>query len=123
MFLAWQLMTPTLGGTIDPTFLAEYDATVQAALSVSTKPYVIIDLVCMYIAVSLQTHSLGTAFQHNYARWNGGIIGQGGPTNAQFASIWSQLATKYAGTQRIIASLNIWHSDAVTDILTLSLAS
>lgn len=38
-------MTPTLGGTINATFLAEYDATVQAALSVSTRPYVIIDLV------------------------------------------------------------------------------
>ncbi|KZP31158.1 glycoside hydrolase family 5 protein [Athelia psychrophila] len=80
---AWQLMTPTLGGTINATFLAIYDKTVQAALSASTKPYVILDL-------------------HNYARWNGAIIGQGGPTNAQFASIWSQLATKYASTPKII---------------------
>ncbi|KIJ68221.1 glycoside hydrolase family 5 protein [Hydnomerulius pinastri MD-312] len=80
---AWQLMTPTLGGSINQTFFAEYDATVQAALSASTKPYVIIDL-------------------HNYARWNGAIIGQGGPTDAQFTSIWSQLAAKYASNSKII---------------------
>lgn len=39
---------------------------------------------------------------HNYARWDGTIIGQGGPTNAQFASLWSQLATKYASDSRIV---------------------
>ncbi|THH19988.1 hypothetical protein EW146_g1281 [Bondarzewia mesenterica] len=80
---AWQLMTPTVGGTISTSFFARYDATVQAALSASTSPYVIIDL-------------------HNYARWNGSIIGQGGPTNDEFASIWSQLAAKYADEPRII---------------------
>lgn len=78
-------MTPTLGGTIDATFFATYDATVQAALSVSTAPYVIIDL-------------------HNYARWNGGIIGQGGPTNNEFTGIWSQIAKKYASNDKIIVS-------------------
>lgn len=80
---AWQLMTPALGGMISSSFFARYDATVQAALSASTSPYVIIDL-------------------HNYARWNGEIIGQGGPTNDQFASIWSQLAAKYANEPHII---------------------
>ncbi|ETW86909.1 glycoside hydrolase family 5 2 [Heterobasidion irregulare TC 32-1] len=81
--IPWQLMTPTLGGTISSSFFARYDATVQAALSASTSPYVIVDL-------------------HNYARWNGEIIGQGGPTNDQFASIWSQLAAKYANEPHII---------------------
>lgn len=40
---------------------------------------------------------------HNYARWDGLIIGQspGGPTNAQFANVWSQLATAYANESRI----------------------
>jgi endoglucanase len=38
----------------------------------------------------------------DYARWNGGIIGQGGPTNAQYASIWSQLAKHYASNPKII---------------------
>jgi len=74
-------MTPTLGGSIDPTFFSTYDTTVQAALA--TGAYVIVDL-------------------HNYARWNGEVIGQGGPTNAQFASIWSQLAAKFASTEKII---------------------
>ncbi|KAE9390576.1 cellulase-domain-containing protein [Gymnopus androsaceus JB14] len=83
---AWQLMTPTLGGTIDSTFFAEYDATVQAALASGDDVYVIVDL-------------------HNYARWNGGIIGQGGPTNDEFANIWSQLATEYADNDRIILGL------------------
>ena len=45
--LAWQLMTPALGGMISSSFFARYDATVQAALSASTSPYVIIDLVCV----------------------------------------------------------------------------
>ena len=38
---------------------------------------------------------------HNYARWNKGIIGQGGPTNAQFVSLWTQLATKYKAEARV----------------------
>ncbi|KAI0347834.1 endoglucanase [Trametopsis cervina] len=80
---AWQLMTPTLGGSIDNSFFSTYDATVQAALNSGPKVYVIIDL-------------------HNYARWNGQVIAQGGPTNAQYASIWTQLAQKYGKQQRII---------------------
>ncbi|EMD41942.1 glycoside hydrolase family 5 protein [Gelatoporia subvermispora B] len=80
---AWQLMTPTLGGTIDSSFFSTYDTTVQAALNSGPNVYVIVDL-------------------HNYARWNGEIIGQGGPTNAQFASIWTQIAAEYGSNERII---------------------
>ncbi|KAI8990490.1 glycoside hydrolase superfamily [Trametes punicea] len=80
---AWQLMTPTVGGPINETFFATYDKTVQAALSSRPDTFVIVDL-------------------HNYARWNGEIIGQGGPTNEQFASIWTQLAHKYGLNERII---------------------
>ncbi|KAG6860244.1 Manganese dependent endoglucanase Eg5A [Termitomyces sp. Mi166 len=83
---AWQLMTPTVGGTIDSSFFSRYDATVQAALNSATQPYVILDL-------------------HNYARWNGAIISQGGPTDAQFSSLWSQLATKYKNNPKIIFGL------------------
>jgi len=39
---------------------------------------------------------------HNYARWDGGIIGQGGPTNAQFVSLWTQLAAYYATNSKVI---------------------
>ncbi|KAI0639633.1 glycoside hydrolase superfamily [Trametes polyzona] len=80
---AWQLMTPTVGGPINETFFSIYDRTVQAALSSGPNVHVIVDL-------------------HNYARWNGGIIAQGGPTNDQFASIWTQLAAKYGSNERII---------------------
>jgi endoglucanase len=48
---AWQLMTPTLGGTVSSSFLAKYDATVNAALSASTAPYVIIDLHSSFLSI------------------------------------------------------------------------
>ncbi|TCD59883.1 Manganese dependent endoglucanase Eg5A [Steccherinum ochraceum] len=80
---AWQLMTPQLGGSIDQSFLSRYDATVQSALNSGPNVFVIVDV-------------------HNYARWNNGIIAQGGPTNAQFISLWTQLAAKYGNSQRVI---------------------
>ena len=45
----------------------------------------------------LSTGAYCTIDIHNFARFNGQIIGQssGGPTDAQFADLWSQLATKY----------------------------
>ena len=39
---------------------------------------------------------------HNFARWNGGIIGQGGPTDEQFVAVWTQLATKYAANPKVV---------------------
>ncbi|KAI1789786.1 glycoside hydrolase superfamily [Ganoderma leucocontextum] len=81
---AWQLMTPEVGGPINETWFSTfYDTTVQSALSSSPNTHVIVDL-------------------HNYARWNGQIIAQGGPTNDQFASVWTQLAQKYGSNERII---------------------
>ncbi|EMC92290.1 glycoside hydrolase family 5 protein [Baudoinia panamericana UAMH 10762] len=80
--VGWQyLVNNNLGGTLDATNFANYDALVQGCLS-SGAALCIIDV-------------------HNYARWNGAIIGQGGPTNAQFVSLWSQLATKYATNSKI----------------------
>lgn len=38
---------------------------------------------------------------HNFARYNG-IIGQGGPSDQVFAALWAQIATHYAGEDRII---------------------
>lgn len=79
--VAWQyLVNNNLGGTIDSSSLSEYDQLVQGCLA--TGAYCIIDI-------------------HNYARWNGQVIGQGGPTNAQFTSLWSQLATHYASQSKI----------------------
>ncbi len=80
--VGWQyLVGNNLGGPLDQTNFTKYDMLVQACLN--TGAHCIIDI-------------------HNYARWNGAIIGQGGPTNAQFASLWSQLAAKYAGTANVI---------------------
>ncbi|KAL7783247.1 glycoside hydrolase family 5 protein [Trichoderma ceciliae] len=78
---SWQyLVNNTLGGTLNANNAAVYDQLVQGCLA--TGSYCIIDI-------------------HNYARWNGQIIGQGGPTNAQFVSLWTQLATKYASESKI----------------------
>lgn len=80
--VAWQYLTnDVLGATLDTTNLAAYDALVQDCISAGAE-LCIIDI-------------------HNYARWNGAIIGQGGPTNAQFTSLWSQLATKYATQTKV----------------------
>jgi endoglucanase len=81
--VGWQyLVNDKLGGTLDSGTLAKYDQLVQACLA--TGASCIIDI-------------------HNYARWNGQIIGQGsGPTNDQFVNLWTQLATKYKNTDNII---------------------
>ncbi|KAK4550439.1 hypothetical protein LTR36_000017 [Oleoguttula mirabilis] len=80
--VSWQyLVNNVLGGTLDTTAIAAYDTLVQGCLSAGAA-MCIIDI-------------------HNYARWNGAIIGQGGPTNAQFASLWSQIATKYASNSKV----------------------
>ncbi|KAH8811858.1 glycoside hydrolase family 5 protein [Xylogone sp. PMI_703] len=80
--VAWQyLVNNQLGGTLNSQNLANYDQLVQGCLA--TGAHCIIDI-------------------HNYARWNGQVIGQGGPTNDQFASLWSQLAKKYASTSNVI---------------------
>ncbi|KAJ3734567.1 endoglucanase [Lentinula guzmanii] len=80
--VGWQFLTNgVLGGDLDAANLAEYDALVQTCLA--TGASCIIDI-------------------HNYARWNGLIIGQGGPTNDQFAALWTSIATKYADEENII---------------------
>ena len=80
--VSWQfLVNNVLGGTLDATNFASYDSLVQGCLNAGAA-FCLIDI-------------------HNYARWNGAIIGQGGPTNAQFSSLWSQLATKYKGNTKV----------------------
>ena len=49
-------------------FFTQFDNLVKASLSAGA--YVMIDL-------------------HNYARWNGGIVGQGGPTDANVNTLWT----------------------------------
>jgi len=79
--VGWQFLTNNVIGPVNQTNLAEYDVLVQTCLA--TGAYCIIDI-------------------HNYARWNGEIIGQGGPTNEQFAQTWSEVATKYKDTAKVI---------------------
>jgi endoglucanase len=79
--VGWQYLANNNLGTVDSTKLGNYDQLVQACLS--TGASCIVDI-------------------HNYARWNGQIVGQGGPTNDQFAATWSQIATKYKDESKII---------------------
>ncbi|KDR72633.1 hypothetical protein GALMADRAFT_158823 [Galerina marginata CBS 339.88] len=80
--VGWQFLTnDAMTGTINQTNLAKYDDLVQVCLA--TGASCIIDV-------------------HNYARFNGMIIGQGGPSNDIFAALWSGIATKYASTPNVI---------------------
>ena len=83
--VGWQfLVNDNVGGPLDPTNIGKYDALVQACLS--TGACCILDI-------------------HSLARWNGQIIGQDGPSDGQFANLWSQLATKYArgSAEKVVA--------------------
>ena len=51
-------------------------------------------------------HTSLTYQLHNYARWQGQIIGQGGPSNEIFANIWGEIARKYANEDRIAFGLS-----------------
>lgn len=77
----WQFLVSSPGGTLISNNFARYDTVMQACLSSGAA--CILDI-------------------HNYARWNGAIVGQGGPTNDQLANLWSQLATKYASKSQVI---------------------
>ncbi|KAJ7098283.1 carbohydrate-binding module family 1 protein/Glycoside hydrolase family 5 protein [Mycena epipterygia] len=85
--VGWQFLTnDVLGAPIDPDNMVKYDALVQACLA--TGAFCIIDI-------------------HNYARWNFGIIGQGGPTNAQFAATWGEIAA-IMNEPHDIPDINLW---------------
>ena len=83
--VGWQfLVNNQLGGPLNTKNFEQYDDLVTACLTTGSR--CLIDI-------------------HNYARWNGGIIGQGGPTNKQFSSLWSQLATKYASEPNVVMGI------------------
>ncbi|KAL1849944.1 hypothetical protein Daus18300_013078 [Diaporthe australafricana] len=71
----------TSDGQLNQTNVAQYNELVRGCLA--TGSYCIIDI-------------------HNYARFEGQVIGQGGPTNEQFANLWSQIANMYKNESRII---------------------
>ena len=84
--VAWQyLVSWRLGDTLDRRNVAVFDRQVQACLA--TGAHCIVDV-------------------HNYGRWNGQVIGApGGPSHAQFADLWWQLAAKYQGQDRVVFGL------------------
>ncbi|THW56644.1 cellulase-domain-containing protein [Aureobasidium pullulans] len=96
--VAWQyLVNAKLGGELDSINFAKYDKLVQSCLQVAE--------LCI---ISI----------HNYGRWNGSVIGQssGVVTNADFNSLWSQLATKYANEPKVAFGLmNEPHKLCITD--------
>ena len=58
---------------------------------------------------------------HNYARWNGKIIGQGGPSDDDFASLWGQLAQKYAKEDNVVFGImNEPHDCKYTNFLLMA---
>lgn len=65
-------------GALDATNSNKYDELVKACLA--TGAHCIIDV-------------------HNYARFENKIIGQGGPTDEEFANLWGQIALKVGCTQ------------------------
>lgn len=66
----WQYaVADNLGGPLDPTFMSTYDGMVQACLA--TGASCILDV-------------------HNYARWNGQIVGQSSVSNDALVSLWTQ---------------------------------
>ncbi|KAK5195584.1 hypothetical protein LTR99_002110 [Exophiala xenobiotica] len=89
--VSWQYLVNQFDGgslganKLDSSNFATYDQLVQGCLN-SGASLCIIDL-------------------HNYARFNGYIIGQDGPSAAEFASLWSQIATKYASESRVAFGL------------------
>ncbi|KAF9564541.1 cellulase-domain-containing protein [Agrocybe pediades] len=80
--VSWQFLT---GGVqtakLNQTRFTEYDNLVQACLN--TGAHCVIDV-------------------HNYARFNGKIIGQGGPTNGLFSQLWTNIASKYSSESNIL---------------------
>lgn len=83
--VAWQfLVRNKAGGPLDPKNTGLYDDLVQACIR--TGAFCIIDI-------------------HNYGRYDGKIVGQGGPSDEQFASLWWQLGSKYRKQDHVIMGL------------------
>lgn len=80
--VGWQYLTrDQMTGVLDETQFANYNMLVSDCLS--TGAYCVIDI-------------------HNYARYNGQIIGQGGPSNEIFAELWSNIASYWKNESKVI---------------------
>ena len=97
----WNYLTETSGGPLNVPKFAKYDQLMQACLKLGA--YCILDV-------------------HSYARYSvdgtdGPVVGQGGPPIDDLVNLWTQLAKKYAGQQKVIMGImnephdldvNIW---------------
>lgn len=80
--VGWQYLTNNVvGGDLDATNFGQYNTLMMSCLD--TGALCVLDI-------------------HNYARWNGEIIGQGGPTNDDFSALWTSLATEYSNSTNVI---------------------
>ncbi|KAI7370904.1 cellulase-domain-containing protein [Hortaea werneckii] len=81
--VSWQSLVNNdlVTNKLDSSFMAKYDGLIQSCLN--TGAYCIIDI-------------------HNYARWWGQIVDQGGPQGSKLAETWAQLAAKYKGRDHVI---------------------
>lgn len=80
--VGWQYLTnDQMVGVLDETQFANYNKLVSDCLS--TGAHCVIDI-------------------HNYARYNGQVIGQGGPSNEVFAELWSNIASHWKNETKVI---------------------
>ncbi|KAJ3132637.1 hypothetical protein HK100_005152 [Physocladia obscura] len=77
---AWERLQTSLNATLNPTYLALIDSAVQTATSLGA--VTVLDV-------------------HNYARYEGSVIGGGTVTPANLANLWIQLAQKYKGNSLV----------------------
>ncbi len=80
----WERLQPTLNGAFDVTELSRFDTFVTATTAKGVN--VVLD-------------------PHNYARYNGNIVGSGSVSNAAFADLWSRLATRYKSNNKVIFAI------------------
>lgn len=80
----WERLQQTLGGDFDAEELSRLNTFVTYATGKGA--YVILD-------------------PHNYARYNGNLIGDGTVTQAHFADFWSRLASQYKSNSKVIFGL------------------
>jgi len=80
----WERLQPTLAGPFDDTELGRLDEIVNYAVAAGSN--VLID-------------------PHNYAAYNGNVIGYGGVTAAAFADLWSKLAAHYQALPQVYFGL------------------
>lgn len=96
--VGWQYLVnhDSSSKSLEASFFAQYDKLVQAVTS--TGAYAIIDI-------------------HNYGRWNSGVIGVDGPSNDDFARLWSLLAAKYADNDKVMFGIMNEPHDQDTNVL------